>query len=157
MKRGEENKTEKQCRKQQSYKSSPANKLSASLSNSVWEDEELALGIALCHHRLPDKYLCLNNHTAKQPNEIQKIRNRKYICNSYYIKKNKTPLKKLFLASSSKNVTSLNSAKFCADLCCPLVFYFEAGVRNIFVSKYFYSALSSRLKSMSKESHKTFI
>lgn len=66
MKRREENKTKQKLRrKQQSYKSSPANKLSASLSNSAWEAEELASGIALCHHHLPDKYLCLRTHTAK--------------------------------------------------------------------------------------------
>lgn len=79
MKRGEENKTkQKQSRKQQSYKSSPANKLSASLSNSVWEAEELAWGIALCHHHLPDKYLCLNKHykiTKWDLKKKKKIRN----------------------------------------------------------------------------------
>lgn len=81
MKRGEENKTkQKQCRKQQSCESSVANKLSASLSNSVWEAEELASGIALCHHHnLPDKYLSLfdkihckiTRWDSKKPPEIK--------------------------------------------------------------------------------------
>lgn len=94
MKRGEENKTkQKQCRKQQSCESSVANKLSASLSNSVWEAEELASGIALCHHHnLPDKYLSLfekiHCKITRWDSKI-KARNKKYLCNPYYIKKKK--------------------------------------------------------------------